>query len=40
VEAVLASARKKLSLVDGIGFQTTREHAVRTAFCFDHHFHE
>ena len=39
-EAVLASSRKKLSLVDCIGFQTMREHGARAAFCFDRHFHE
>jgi predicted nucleic acid-binding protein len=39
-EAVLASSRKKLSLVDCISFQTMRENGVRTAFCFDRHFRE
>jgi predicted nucleic acid-binding protein len=39
-EAVLAGSRKKLSLVDCISFQTMRENGVRTAFCFDRHFHE
>jgi uncharacterized protein len=39
-EAVLAGYRKKLSLVDCISFQSMREHGVRTAFCFDHHFRE
>jgi predicted nucleic acid-binding protein len=40
MEAVLAAARKKLSLVDCISFQTMRARGVRTAFCFDAHFRE
>jgi predicted nucleic acid-binding protein len=40
VEAVLAAARKKLSLVDCVSFQTMRNRGVRTAFCFDAHFRE
>jgi predicted nucleic acid-binding protein len=40
VEAVLAAARKKLSLVDCVSFQTMRRTGVRTAFCFDAHFSE
>ncbi len=40
VDAVLAAARKKLSLVDCVSFQTMRERGVRTAFCFDAHFRE
>jgi uncharacterized protein len=40
VEAVLAAARKKLSLVDCVSFQTMRTHGTRTAFCFDAHFRE
>ena len=40
VEAVLAAARKKLSLVDCVSFQTMRSRGVRTAFCFDAHFRE
>lgn len=40
VEAVLAAARKKLSLVDCVSFQTMRENGLRTAFCFDSHFRE
>jgi len=40
VEAVLAAARKKLSLVDCVSFQTMRNHGTRTAFCFDAHFRE
>lgn len=39
-EAVLAAARKKLSLVDCTSFQTMRECGVRVAFCFDNHFRE
>ena len=40
MEAVLAAARKKLSLVDCVSFQTMRNRGVRTAFCFDAHFRE
>jgi predicted nucleic acid-binding protein len=40
VEALLAAARRKLSLVDCIGFQTMREYGAQTAFCFDPHFRE
>ena len=40
VEAVLAAARRKLSLVDCVSFQTMRNRGVRTAFCFDSHFRE
>lgn len=40
MDAVLAAARKKLSLVDCVGFQTMRARGVRTAFCFDAHFRE
>lgn len=40
VEAVLAAARKKLSLVDCASFQTMRRYGVSTAFCFDAHFSE
>jgi uncharacterized protein len=40
VDAVLAAARKKLSLVDCVSFQTMRNRGVRTAFCFDAHFRE
>lgn len=40
VEAVLAAARKKISLVDCVSFQTMRNHGIRTAFCFDAHFRE
>ncbi len=40
VEALLAAARRKLSLVDCISFQTMREYGAQTAFCFDPHFRE
>jgi predicted nucleic acid-binding protein len=40
VEAVLAAARKKLSLVDCVSFQVMRRLGIRTAFCFDAHFGE
>ena len=40
MEAVLAAARKKLSLVDCVSFQAMRHAGVRTAFCFDAHFRE
>ena len=40
VEAMLAAARRKLSLVDCVSFQTMRRHGLRSAFCFDAHFRE
>lgn len=40
VAAVLATARKKLSLVDCVSFQIMRRRGVRSAFCFDSHFRE
>jgi predicted nucleic acid-binding protein len=40
VEAVLAAARKKLSVVDCISFQTMREYGVQQAFCFDQNFRQ
>lgn len=40
LEAVLAAARKKLSLVDCVSFQTMRDCGLRSAFCFDPHFRE
>jgi uncharacterized protein len=40
MEAVLAAARKKLSLVDCVSFQAMRHAGVRAAFCFDAHFRE
>jgi predicted nucleic acid-binding protein len=39
-EAVLAAARKKLSVVDCVSFQIMRQQGVHTAFCFDNHFRE
>ena len=38
--AMLAAARRKLSLVDCVSFQTMRQHGLRGAFCFDAHFRE
>ena len=38
--AVLAAARKKLSLVDCVSFQVMRQQGIRAAFCFDSHFRE
>ena len=40
LQALLAAARRKLSLVDCISFQTMRERGSQTAFCFDPHFRE
>jgi predicted nucleic acid-binding protein len=40
MEAVLTAARKRLSLVDCVSFQTMRRMGVRSAFCFDAHFGE
>ena len=40
VEALLAAARRKLSLVDCISFQTMRQYGAQTVFCFDPHFRE
>ena len=40
VGAMLAAARRKLSLVDCVSFQTMRHHGLRSAFCFDAHFRE
>jgi len=40
METVLAAARKKLSLVDCVSFQTMRNRGVQSAFCFDAHFRE
>ncbi len=40
VEAVMATSRRKLSIVDRVSFQTMREHAIRRVFCFDSHFRE
>lgn len=40
MEAMLTAARRKLSLVDCVSFQTMRNRGVHTAFCFDAHFRE
>ena len=40
MEAMLSAARRKLSLVDCISFQTIRGHGIQTVFCFDSHFAE
>jgi len=40
IEAALAAARKKLSLVDCVSFQVMRAHGLRDVFCFDTHFRE
>jgi len=40
IEAALAAARKKLSLVDCVSFQVMRAHGLRDVFCFDAHFRE
>lgn len=37
-KAMLAAARRKLSLVDCVSFQTMRHHGLRSAFSFDAHF--
>ncbi|MBI4042879.1 MAG: PIN domain-containing protein [Deltaproteobacteria bacterium] len=36
--ALLAAARKKLSLVDCVSFETMRSLGIKTAFSFDKHF--
>jgi uncharacterized protein len=40
MEAILSAARKKLSLVDCVSFQTMRSCGIRAAFTFDAHFRE
>ena len=40
VEAALAAARKRLSVVDCIAFQTMRAYGAQTVFCFDRHYAE
>ena len=40
VEAVLTAARRKLSLVDCVSFQTMRECGAHAAFAFDDHYRE
>jgi uncharacterized protein len=38
--ALLASSRRRLSLVDCVSFELMREIEIRTAFAFDAHFRE
>ena len=38
--AVMAAARKKLSLVDCVSFETMRKAEVHDVFCFDAHLRE
>ena len=40
VAAVLAAAKRKLSVVDWASFQVMRENGVRAVFCFDQHFRD
>ncbi|HEY7391869.1 MAG TPA: PIN domain-containing protein [Bryobacteraceae bacterium] len=40
VEAALTAARKNLSVVDCISFETMRREGVQTVFSFDRHFRE
>jgi len=40
MSALLASSRRKLSLVDCASFETMRKLGLRTAFSFDRHFRE
>ena len=40
VAMLLATGRRKLSLVDCVSFATMRAHGIRTAFSFDTHFRE
>jgi predicted nucleic acid-binding protein len=40
VHAHLASARRRLSLVDCVSFEAMRRASLRDAFCFDPHFTE
>jgi predicted nucleic acid-binding protein len=40
IEAALAAARRKLSVVDCVSFRTMRDRGLRTAFCFDAHFRD
>lgn len=37
---VLASGRRRLSLVDAVSFTAMREESITTAFAFDQHFRE
>jgi predicted nucleic acid-binding protein len=36
--SLVRSDRRKLSLVDCVSFEVMRDHGLRTAFAFDHHF--
>jgi len=38
IAALLVAARRQLSLVDCISFDTMRRLGIKTAFTFDHHF--
>lgn len=40
ISALLAAARRKLSLVDCVSFEVMRKAGVKTAFVFDPHFEE
>jgi uncharacterized protein len=40
IEAALAAARRQLSIVDCVSFQTMRREGVQTVFSFDQHFSE
>ncbi len=40
VSALLASSRRKLSLVDCVSFETMRNLGIKTVFAFDPHFKE
>lgn len=40
VHAHLVSARRRLSLVDCVGFETVRRANLGEVFCFDPHFEE
>jgi len=39
-QALLAAARRRLSLVDCVSFHTMRNRGLQKAFCFDAHFRE
>jgi predicted nucleic acid-binding protein len=40
MSALLASHRRKLSLVDCVSFETIRTFGIKDVFAFDHHFKE